>query len=107
MGNGPIGVQSFYSAGIGTKLNQPAGNNLIKAGQGILRRIVVITAPSAGGVQAYDIAAAGGTKDATTQIFASPTATPAVGTVFDINMPVASGSVVVVGTGGVVAVSYS
>lgn len=107
MPNGPIAVQSFFSAGAGTKLNQPAGNNLIKAGQGIIRRIVVVTAPSAGGVQVYDVATAGGTKDATTQVFASPTATPAVGTVFDINMPVANGNVVVVGTGGVVAVSYS
>lgn len=107
MTNGPIAVRSQYSAGIGAKLNQGAGNNLISAGPGVLRRIVVITAPSGGGIQAYDIAAAAGTKDATTQIFGSPTATPAAGTVFDVQMPVANGVVVVVGAGGVVAVSYN
>jgi hypothetical protein len=106
MPNGPIGTRSFFSAGIGTKLNQTAGSNLIAAGLGVLRRIVVLVAPSSGGIQAYDIATAGGTKDATTQVFASPTATPAVGTVFDVQMPVANGAVVVVGAGGVVAVSY-
>lgn len=105
-GTSPIGVQSFFSAGVGTKLNQAAGNNLIKAGVGVIRRIVVITAPSAGGIQAYDAATAGATLNATNQVFASPTATPAVGTVFDVNMPVSLGSVVAVGTGGVVAVSY-
>ena len=90
--------------GRNTALNVTA-KTVIKTGPGRAAKIMVITAPSAGVVAAYDAAttAAGVTA---TALYSVPFGSAVAGPI-DLDAAFVNGLVVDPGTGGVVAVSYT
>ena len=99
------GALVVASGGSKNALNLTAGTTLIKAGAGTVSRIIFNTASSTT-TSIYDSATTAGIA-ASNLIITIPTATGVAGYALGLEFPVANGIVIVVGTAGVVALSYN
>ncbi len=109
MSQGPLGVSITNVEGSNSKLNLTAGATLIKGQPGRILSVIVNTASSTTTVptvQLYDSATTAGTATANL-VYVSALDLVAPTLPIAVNFPVQNGLVAVVGTAGVVSVSYA
>jgi hypothetical protein len=106
MPQGPIAVQPYKPGGLSTAFNV-AAPAVIKASPGVLFRIIVLVAGTAGSLSIYDNnAATGGTV--ANELFTIGYAALTVGQVITLEVATTTGiAVQAVTTGGVFVIAYS